>query len=58
MPGKRRLVALLAVYLCLCVCVFLLVIFLYLTLEVKGFYAVTVEFPSNMYLIAFVSINL
>ena len=28
----------------------------YLTLEVKGFYAVTVEFPSNMYLIALVSI--
>ena len=27
-----------------------------LILEVKGFYAVTVEFPSNMYLIAFVSI--
>ena len=25
-------------------------------LEVKGFYAVTVDFPSNMYLIAVVSI--
>ena len=47
----------LAVYLCLCVCVSLLVIFLCIfTLEVRGFYAVTVEFPSHMFLIAFVSV--
>ena len=39
-------------YICVCVYAFLVsYLLVYLTLEVKGFYAVTVGFPSNMYLL-------